>query len=134
MEHSMTPGGAAVALAYFALIAGTLTLPGWLRTRRQRAARLQAVLTDALDGALGAIVAPRLETPLLGPWRIEMALPFGRPDTVARILAIVEATLAAAEWTPPAAYRIVLASTPDASCPPRSSPVRCRWAGGRAAA
>jgi hypothetical protein len=124
--------GAAAALSYLAAIATLLYLPGWFKSRHRAAARLQIALTDALDGALGPIVAPVVKTPLLGPRRIEIAVPFGRPLAVGRILAVAQETLAS-EGMAAGSYRLVLSPQSD-SRPASGSPCAARPARTGAAA
>jgi hypothetical protein len=94
-------------------IVGMMILPAWIRKRRREATRLQADLTDALDSAVGPIVAPVVTRSLWGRWRIELALPFGSPGLAGKILAAANEALSTTHGMPPAAYRIVLAHTPD---------------------
>jgi len=133
MQMDLTFGGAVLALSYTAALAAAVAGPAWLRRRRAEAARLQILLTEAVDGALGPLVAPVVRRPLIGPWRIEIAAPLGRPGLVGRILAAAHAALAAAGGPPPGSYRIVLAPRPGAGRRAGRSG-RAQWAGGSAAA
>jgi hypothetical protein len=134
METGLTLFGATVALSYIVAFTGVLVGPGWLRRRRQAAARLQIALTDAIDRTLGPLVTPVVRKPLVGPWRVEISVPFRRPGLVGRILAVTHETLAVAEGLQPGSYRIILAQQRDAGRPPRPSRVkRTQWAGGAAA-
>ena len=79
----------------------------WRRAREQAIFR-QIALTDAIGEKFGAIVAPVVEKPMLtpwGPWRIRIAVPFGRPGTVARLLAVAHAF---GQRTMSSGYEIVL--------------------------
>lgn len=70
-----------------------LGLSGWRdRVRRATVAR-QIRLTDAIAAELGAVVAPVVRKPWGRPWQVWIAVPFGRPATVARVLAIAHETL-----------------------------------------
>ena len=94
------------ALALGALLA--------LITRVQRA-RLhvieqQIALTDAIHAELGAVAAPVVVKPVFGPWRVTLAVPFGRPALVEQLVVITGRVLASAS---PAGVRIVLTPRPD---------------------
>ena len=95
-------------LFVFLWIGGPMVLLDWLRNRRHEAIRRQIALTEAIDSRLGAIVAPVVKKPLWGPWQIQIAVPFTRPATVGRILAVVHEVLSSADGTNPDRYRIVL--------------------------
>ncbi len=120
MNTGLTLFGAMIALLYSLTILGAIVLPGWLERRRREAAELQAIITDAIDGEVGPIVAPVVKRPIWGPWRIEIAAPLGRRDTVGRILARAHKTLSAADGMRPGAYRLVLAHKSDAIRFPRN--------------
>ena len=77
--------------------------------RRQAGIARQIALTDAIAGELGAIVAPVVKPALWGPWQVRIPVPFSRPLTVARILAIAHGSLAGS----PDGYEIVLVSQED---------------------
>jgi hypothetical protein len=104
----MVVSGAAFVLLGFALVGGPMLLVDWCRRRRQTAIERQIALTDALDGQLGPIVAPVVKKPLFGPWEIQIAVPFLRAASVARILSVVDAVFARAEGSSPRSYRIFL--------------------------
>jgi hypothetical protein len=105
---------AVIALLVILGFVGSAILPGWLRSRRGESARRQIVLTDALDAALGPIVAPIVTRPLWGPWRIEIAAPLARPITVGRILAVTRTALGS-DGMAPDGYRVVLYDRPDST-------------------
>ena len=120
----------AVALLLVGGFAAFIALPDRLRRRRQESIRHQIALTDALDGALGPVVAPVVKRPFLGPWRIEIAAPLVRPATVGRALAVTHQTLVA-EGIDPGGYRIVLTARKDAAQDipeARNRPATGRWA------
>ncbi len=95
------------ALPFLGVVA-LLELADWWRGRHRAAVARQIALTDAIARELGAIVAPTVRWPLRGPWRIEMAVPFGRPATVASILAIAHRVAAFGERMCAGRYEIVL--------------------------
>jgi hypothetical protein len=105
--------GLAFALLGFVLLGGPMLLVDWARKRREQAIERQIALTDALDGQLGAIVAPVVTKPLLGPWEIQIAVPFHRFTTVARILSVVEKVFPDVEGEGPRPYRILLSAKLD---------------------
>jgi hypothetical protein len=119
MNTGTTLLGTMIVLSYCLLLAGAIVLPGWLERRHRETGELQGTLTGAIDAAVGPIVAPVVKRPFWGPWRIEIAVPLGRPDTVGRILASAHETLSAVEGMRPGAYRLVLAHKSDAIRFPR---------------
>lgn len=112
--------GAMIVLMYCLLILSAIVLPGWLERRRREAGDLQGTLTGAIDAEVGPIVAPVVKRPFWGPWRIEIAVPLERPETVGRILARAHRTLSAVDGMRPSAYRIILAHNSHALRSPRS--------------
>jgi hypothetical protein len=114
METTLNFAWALIALLVVLGFVGSAVLPGWLRRRRDESARRQIVLTDALDAELGPIVAPVVTWPFWGPWRIEIAAPLARPNTVGRILAVTRRALGSDGMTPDA-YRVVLCDRPDST-------------------
>jgi hypothetical protein len=126
-----------LALSILLSFIAMTVLPGWLRSRRQTAVQWQIALTDALDGQLGPIVAPVVTQPLLGPWRIEIAVPLARPKLVGRILAVTHKTLSLAEGMTPSRYQIVLTAQPGSVSRARQARghrTSGRWIGSAAAA
>jgi len=113
MDTGLTLVGALVALSYFGGILSIVFLPSWLRRRRREAVRRQVVLTEALDGQLGPIVAPMVKKPIWGPWRIEIVVPVGRWDTVGRLLAVADDVFANSDGVRPSPYQLVLAGEHD---------------------
>lgn len=113
MDTGMALVGVLVALFYFGGILSIVLLPSWLGRRRGEAVRRQVVLTDALDGQLGPIVAPTVKKPIWGPWRIEVVVPVGRWDTVGRLLALADDVFAKSDGVRPSPYRLVLAAEHD---------------------
>jgi hypothetical protein len=114
METTLRLSWAVIALLVVLGFVGSAVLPGWLRRRRGESARRQIVLTDALDAALGPIVAPVVTRPFWGPWRIEIAAPLARPITVGRILAVTRRALGS-DGMAPDAYRVLLCDRPDST-------------------
>lgn len=96
-----------------------LVLASWALARRacRRAERVarQIMVTDAIHRELGPVVSPFVRRPLWGPWRLEMAVPFGRPAVVGTALAIAHQTLAAEGHGKPDAFQIVLTPQEDVS-------------------
>jgi hypothetical protein len=125
MNTGLTLLGAMIVLSYCLLILSAIILPGWLERRRRETGELQGTLTGAIDAEVGPIVAPVVKRPFWGPWRIEIAVPLGRADTVGRILARAHKTLSAVDGMHPTAYRLVLAHNSDAVRFPRNP--RPRW-------
>lgn len=121
-------------LIVFVLIGGPMVLADWLRNRRQQAITRQIALTDAIDGELGAIVAPVVKKPLWGPWQIRIAVPFARTAAVGKILGVAHEVLSVADRMNPGRYEIVLTPTQDPMREERKAragrPAE-RWPGGR---
>lgn len=104
----------AVALTFVGWPIALIALLDWNRRRREAAVRRQIALTDAIDGQVGAVVAPVVKKPFWRPWQIEVALPFDRPLTVGRILAVMHQALRAGDGTDATRYRIILAPKQEA--------------------
>ena len=119
MNTGMTLFGAVLALVYSLTILGAALAPGWLERRRRKTGELQGILTSAIDAEVGPRVAPVVRRPFWGPWRIEIAVPLARADTVGRILARAHRTLSDVAGIHPAAYRLVLVHKADAVRFPR---------------
>jgi hypothetical protein len=136
METSLNFAWAVIALLVLLGFIGSAVLPGWLRRRRGESARRQIVLTDALDGRLGPVVAPVVTRPFWGPWQIEIAVSLARSPVVSRILAVAHEALAS-EGMSPNDYRFVLRDTPEVireASAPRAGRSGRRWANKPAAA
>jgi len=109
MEPSVFVVGAVVFVVFaFVLVGGPAVLTDWIRHRRQETIRRQIALTDAIDGKLGAVVSPVVRKPLVGPWRIQIAVPFTRAAVVGRILAVTHDVFSACDGEKPISYRVVL--------------------------
>jgi hypothetical protein len=105
-------GGLSLAIAPFAVIAALLVLSARVQDARARAAARQIALTDAVHREMGAVVAPTVTRPLVGPWQVEIPVPFRRADVVSRVLGIVHDTLGEIDQRAAKDVRIVL--TPQA--------------------
>lgn len=125
MELGLTLSGTLLALGFFAALVGLPVLPDRLRRRREEAIGRQIALTDALDAALGPIVAPVVRRPLWGPWRVELAAPLADPAVLGRILAVTQAVFSAPGPAPGPRYRILLALRPEPSPTRRPPRVAC---------
>ncbi len=128
----MMVNGAVLVLLGFVLVGGPMLLVDWSRKRRQRAIERQISLTDALDGQLGAIVAPVVKKPVFGTWEIQIAVPLHRSATVARILSVVDEVFPDVEGAGSPPYRIFLSSKLDSLLETRAPRLRRsakRWAG-----
>lgn len=124
----------AFVLLGFALFGGPMILVDWLRKRRQTAIERQVALTDALDGRLGALVAPVVTKPLFGPWEIQIAVPCLRSAAAAGILSVVDDVFSGVDGRSASTYRIVLSAKPDSLRETRATRSTKRWAGGPIAA
>ena len=96
------------------VVIGLLALAAWRDHRREAMVSRQVRLTDALTDELGPIVAPLVEKPLAGPWRVQIRVPVGRPAIVSRIVAIAHETLTRSGA---ARYELVLTPEPAPSRP-----------------
>ncbi len=109
MEPGVFVVGAVVFVVFtFVLVGGPTALADWIRHRRQETIRRQITLTDAIDGKLGAVVSPVVRKPLVGPWRIQIAVPFTRAAVVGRILAVTHEVFSAFDGAKPNSFRVVL--------------------------
>ena len=113
MDTGLTLLGALDALFFFGGILSAVLLPGWLQRRHREAARRQIALTEALDAEFGPVVAPVVKKPFRGPWRIEIAMPVGRWDTVGRIIAVADDVFSNTEGVRPSPYQLILAGAHD---------------------
>lgn len=104
-----------VALLPIVSVAALLELAGWWTRRRQVIIARQIALTDAIWSELGAVVSPVVKKPLLGPWRIQIAVPVTRPTTVGTILSIAHRVLAFADRMSSGRYQLVLTPQPEAA-------------------
>ncbi len=114
--------GVLIWLSPLLLVGGLLALAGWRDRRALAATARQTRLSDALADEVGVIVAP-VVAKRFGRWRVSVAVPFGRPLVVARILGVLDRTLGRLG---PGRYEIVV--SPQEPAPPatmrRRSPDR----------
>lgn len=118
-------------LLVFLLIGGPMVAADWARKHREAVTARQIALTDALDGRLGAVVAPVVTKSLFGPWEVRIAMPFLRSTVLARILSVIDDVFAGGEAVPSSAYRIILTVAEDRRCAGSSRRVHGpaeRWA------
>ena len=109
----MLLSGMAFVLLGFVLFGGPMLVTDWVRARRQEMIARQITLTDALDGRLGALVAPVVTKPLFGPWEVRIAAPLQWSAIQCGVLAVIDEVFSRVEGTNPSSYRIVLSITPD---------------------
>jgi hypothetical protein len=134
---AMVLGGLTLVLFLSVLCGGPMFLVDWLRKRRQEEIARQVALTDAIDGQLGAVVAPVVTKPFFGPWEIRIAVPLYQSAKVAGILSVVDDAFPCDGLAGSRPYRLFLTARPDppreasASRKPRSAR---RWAGNPAGA
>jgi len=100
-------------LAVFVLVPSVVLvavprLVAWNRRTRREAVRRQIAVTDAIHAALGAVVAPVVHRRLWGPWRLAIAVPFDRPDTVKRVIEVAYTAFDAPERTKAGRFELVL--------------------------
>jgi hypothetical protein len=89
--------GIAVGLAPFAITLALLWLSAHLERRRELARARQIELTDAIHRELGAVAAPTVEPGAWGSWRVSMAVPVDRPETLGALVRITDRFVARAE-------------------------------------
>ena len=75
-----------------AMLVGLLHLANIRERRRSEAISRQIMLTDAIHGELGPVVAPRVRRGRHGRWTAELAVPAGLPQ-IAVMLDIARASL-----------------------------------------
>jgi hypothetical protein len=96
----------AVTLVPFLAVVVLLLMARSLERRRAERMARQVAVTDAIHRELGAVVAPTVDKPVLGPWRLRIPVPFERPALVARVLAAAHPAL-------PGPVQIVLVPRPS---------------------
>lgn len=94
--------------APFLAVVGLLILARIVERRREERTARQVAVTDAIHRELGAVVAPVVDKPVLGPWRVTIPVPFERPALVGSVLAVAHDALPA----PPSRVQIVLVPQP----------------------
>jgi hypothetical protein len=92
-----------VTVTPFATVLALLLLAGALERRRRERTDRQVAVTDAIHRRLGAVVAPTVEAPIVGPWRLRIPVPLDRPALVSDVVATAHAALG-----PSRDFRIVL--------------------------
>jgi len=119
-------------LIAFTLVGGPMFLMDWFRKRRLMEIEHQIVLTDALDGEFGAIVAPVVTKPLVGPWEVHIAVPYTESTVMARLFSVVDNVFGGVLGMAPNSYQIFLSAKPDLlpkTRVPRSTLLKTRCAG-----
>ena len=99
---------AVFSVLVFALLGGPMVLTDWARKRREAEIARQIALTDALDGRLGAVVAPIVKKTLFGPWEVRIAAPPLFPVAQARMLAVIDDVFADSKGPASDSYRVIL--------------------------
>src|SRR5688500_13120179 len=98
-----------IAVPVLVLVA-LLTLVTRVQRSRTRVIEQQIALTDAIHAELGAVAAPVVVKPIFGPWRVTLAVPFGRPALIEQLIVITSRVLASVS---PAGVHIVLTPRAD---------------------
>jgi hypothetical protein len=111
-----------VVLIPFVAVVPFLWLANRIDRRRGEVRARQIRLTDAVHWRLGAIAAPLVVKRAWGPWQVRVALPFGRPDLVGRVVSILHETLASIDGRAAAGAQIVV--TPQEAPPAPIAPLR----------
>jgi hypothetical protein len=106
----------ALALAPFAVITALLVIAARVRRTREGAVARQIALTDAVYREFGPVVAPTVTKPIVGPWQVEIPVPFRRAEVVGGVLSLVHSTLASMDR--PASERVRIVLTPQEDAPP----------------
>jgi hypothetical protein len=104
-----------VALSPCLAVLGLLAFVEWRERVRDQVLIRQAALTFAIHRELGAVASPVVTKGLTGSWRIGMAVPLGRPEAVATLLAIVDRELAAVRGATREDYQVVLTKQGDSA-------------------
>src|SRR5262245_45130061 len=91
-----------------ALILVLLQLASWRQRTRLVEIAQQIAVTDAVHAALGAIVSPVVRRTLGRGWRLTIAVPLDRPDTVSQIIAAVSSAFDDADRAKPGRLQILL--------------------------
>jgi hypothetical protein len=93
-----------IALVPFIAVVALLVVAERVQRRRGRVTARQVSLTEAIHQELGAVVAPTVEKPAWGPWRVVIPVRFEDPGFASRVLAIAHRALAGSA----APFQIVL--------------------------
>lgn len=97
-----------LVLSPIALIVGLLQLASWRRRTRLAEIAQQIAVTDAVHAALGAIVSPVVRRTLGRGWRVAIAVPLDRPDTVSQVIETASSAFDDEDRTRPGRLQIVL--------------------------
>jgi hypothetical protein len=119
-----------LALSPCIIVLALLVLATWRERVRDQVLARQATLTYAIHRELGGVASPIVTKGLAAPWRIRMAVPLGRPASVAAVLAIVNRELESSGVAQRERYQIVLTREP-ARARPRPSAAAGYAAAGR---
>jgi hypothetical protein len=121
-----------VALAPFLLIAALLRVVDHVGRRRDARCARQIAVTDAIHREMGAVVAPVVRRGADGRWRVEIAVPFDRPGTVAAIVRITDRVFGRERYGEP--FRLMLTPATASVWPRAIRPAPLSAALGRSAA
>ena len=110
-----------IALFPIALIAALLQLSTWRQRARLAAVSRQIAVTDAIHGALGAVVSPVVRRSFWGGWRLTIPVPLDRPEIVTPVVEAAYGAFSESERTRPGRFEIVL--TRQERPVPRRAPV-----------
>jgi hypothetical protein len=91
--------GLVLASLPLVFVFGPLAFVAWRERRANEAHARQIAMTDAIHRDVGALVAPTVEPRLGGPWRVNIPVPFERPEVVASVLGIAHASSRAFDGT-----------------------------------
>ncbi len=97
-----------LVLSPIALIVGLLQLANWRQRTRLAEITQQIAVTDAVHAALGAIVSPVVRRTLGRGWRVAIAVPLDRPDTVSQVIETASSAFGDEDRTRPGRLQIVL--------------------------
>ena len=110
-----------VALSPIALLVAALRLATWRQRRQLAEIARQIAVTDAIHGALGAVVSPVVRRTFWGGWRLTIPVPLDRPEIVTPVVEAAYGAFSESERTRPGRFEIVL--TQQERPVPRRAPV-----------
>jgi hypothetical protein len=105
--------GIAVALVPFAVTGALLWLSAEIARRREMARVRQIELTDAIHRELGAVAAPTVRRGARGSWRVVMAVPVDRPETLGALVRITDRVISRAQHARGRRVEIALTAAPE---------------------
>jgi hypothetical protein len=105
--------GIGVALVPFGAVLALLWLSAWIERRREMAVARQIELTDAIHQELGAVAAPTVQPARHGSWRVVMAVPVDRPETLGALVRITDRVISRAERARGRRVEIAVTPLPD---------------------